>query len=125
MAWKVDVNERAVVLAAPFSVADAERPTMTFADGSLVVQFVDWTERVVRVTFAKAVAFTWQEEERLPADGERFDAVHRVLDSEWLQEEHLRGVAWCECEFDHLRLCFNSSGVLDVLCTAFHSTIVA
>lgn len=90
-----------------FSTADAELLTLLFQDGNLVVEFKDWQERHVHVTFPDAVAFSWGDEPVLP-DNVRDDCCYEVLDSDWLGTLVEHGAIDDPKPYKHYLLCFNA-----------------
>ena len=109
--------ETAKLLQPDFSTADAEYPEFFLRDGVLVLEFTDWRERAVRVRFANAVGVKWQE---LDSSGpeERDDSVYEIVGSAWLAAHLAAGVRDAGEELRHFRLCFNPTGVLDVLASS-------
>lgn len=99
-----------------FSVADAEYPKFALRDGRLILEFVDWRERVVRVRFSNAAGVKWQE---LDSGGpeDRDDSVYEIIGSSWLAGYLANGARTLAEDLRHFRLCFNAWGVLDVLAT--------
>jgi hypothetical protein len=82
---------------------------------SLVLSFVDWREKQVRVAFDEAVAFRWQRAEEVQP-GEAWDGTSVHADSPWLEEHRRQGEATTSQQ--HLPLNLNAAGRLDVICTA-------
>ena len=106
--------ESARLLEPAFSVSDAEYPQFALRDGRLVLEFVDWQERSVRVRFPNAAGVKWQElDSRGPED--RDDSVYEIVDSSWLAEYLANDATTLAEGLRHFRLCFNAWGVLDVL----------
>jgi hypothetical protein len=101
-----------VPLRVGFSTADAEQPSIEFKGGDLIVQFKDWCERPVSIRFPETIAFTWQDEARLPADI-RDDSAYEVINSPWVAELLELGATLVDRH--HYKLCFNAAGVLDVV----------
>ena len=101
-----------VPLDAGFSTADAEQPSIEFKGGDLIVQFKDWREQWVSIRFPETIAFTWQDEARLPADI-RDDSAYEVINSPWLAELSELGATLVNSH--HYKLCFNAAGILDVV----------
>lgn len=111
------MSERAAMLEPGFSVADATYPAFSLRDGDVVLEFADWRARSVRVRFTNAAGVRWQELDSAgPQD--RDDAVFEIAESVWLTEYLERGARTPGDELRHYRLCFNASGVLDVLATS-------
>ena len=111
------MSESAKLLEPEFSVADAEYPKFALRDGRLVLEFVDWQERSVRVRFPNAAGVKWQElDSRGPED--RDDSVYEIIDSSWLAEYLANDARTLAEGLRHFRLCFNACGVLDVLATS-------
>jgi hypothetical protein len=97
----------------PFSVADAEGVHLSYAEGDLVLRFVDWQENPIEHRFVGALAFRWAA--RPSADTPRDDSTFEVLDSSWLLDEvRLEGFSNPEA-FVHYVLCFNAAKVLEVI----------
>jgi hypothetical protein len=93
------------------NTTDADRVAIQFDGGDLRLSFVDWQERPRAVMFRNVLAFRWQEpEEPLPAESGTFEAV----DSPWLDRQARIQSVPSE-GFQHYVVCFNASGVLDVL----------
>jgi hypothetical protein len=97
------------------STADAEQVVLRFEDGDLHVSFVDWKEQPRILTFREVLAHRWQElDDPVPRDDTTFEA----LESPWLAKQaQLHGVS--ADGYAHYILCFNASGVLDVLARRF------
>ena len=111
------MSESAKLLEPDFSVADAEYPKFALRDGGLVLEFVDWRKREVRVRFSNAAGVKWQElDSRGPED--RDDSVYEIVGSSWLAEYLANGARTLAEALRHFRLCFNGCGVLDVLATS-------
>ena len=111
------MSESAKLLEPGFSVADAEYPKFAFRDGFVILEFVDWRGREVRVRFSNAAGVKWQElDSRGPED--RDDSVYEIVDSSWLDEYLASDARTLADALKHFRLCFNACGVLDVLCTS-------
>ena len=109
-----DMTETATLLEPGFSVADAGYPSFTLNSGILLLEFIDWQARSVRVRFLNAAGVKWQE---LYSRGpeKRDDGVYEIDASSWI-EEYLSSYARTpDDHLRHFRLCFNASGVLDIL----------
>lgn len=116
------MSEERLEIATPgFSTADAEQVRLQFDGGGLTLDFVDWRERPVRVVFREAIGFRWNAEVKWE-EGARDDVTYVVHESDWLQSQARLG-GGDPAAFQHLRLCFNACGVLDVLCKSFSSDI--
>lgn len=103
-----------------FSTADAEQVRLRYEGGDLTLEFVDWRETPVSVVFQEAVGFRWNDEVE-PEVGGRDDLTYVVQGSRWLDSQSLvRGEG--AGALQHLRLCFNACGVLDVLCRSHATT---
>ena len=96
------------------STADAEFPAVTFEKGSLLVQYTDWQESRVRISFDDVVAFEWIEAESL-IEGERFDSPAEMLKSAWVAELAGKSADLEEVPLRHVNLNFNENGKLSVL----------
>jgi len=98
----------------PFMVADGEQIDIGFADGDLVLRFVDIGERPVEYRFREVLAFRWSA--RPTIETPRDDTAYQVLESAWLVDE-----VRCEGypnpgDFAHYLLCFNAAKCLEVIC---------
>ena len=92
--------------------ADAEQIEISFVNGSLRIRYVDWKEQRRETVLPATLAFRWQEyDDRAPP---RDDTTYEVRESTWLASQ-LIGASNGEL-FRHYKLCFNTSGVLDVIC---------
>ena len=108
------MSETAKLLKPAFSTADAENPSFTLRDGTLALEFVDWQKRSVHVRFSNAAAVKWQELDSTGPE-DRDDSVYEIVGSRWLHD-YLATLARTPADgLHHYRLCFNGSGVLDVL----------
>lgn len=94
--------------------ADAEGVELQYRVGSLRLVYVDWQGRQCEIMFNEVRAFRWQEldEQAVPRD----DTTYEVLNSQWLASH--AAVQLPTISYAHSRLCFNTSGTLDVLCEA-------
>jgi hypothetical protein len=110
-------DERLEITNPGFSTADAERIRLQYDGGDVTIDFVDWREAPVRVVFREAIGFRWADEQEW-VDGVRDDVTYTVHGSAWL-ESLTRLCAVDPTAFQHLRLCFNACGVLDVLCRSY------
>jgi hypothetical protein len=108
--------ERTDAIDLGFSVADADRPSLSLDGRALTLRFVDWQERPVVVEFDDTIAVRWQSAEYLIDENERFDSAHLVHGSAWLAA-HERELE-LEPGHRHVKLNFNALGVLEVICTA-------
>jgi hypothetical protein len=97
-----------------FSTADAEYPSLALRHGTLVLEFLDWRERAIVVDFSNAAGVKWQELDS-PGPQDRDDSVYEIVESAWLAEYLARDARTPGDGLHHFRLCFNASGVLDVL----------
>ena len=94
------------------AVADAEQVALRYERGALILEFIDYRDRPQRVTFDDVLAFRWQE---LDDSSVRDDLTYEVVGSEWLaRQAYLSSVA--AGDYAHYMLCFNTGGVLDLLC---------
>jgi hypothetical protein len=92
--------------------ADAEQIELSFANGTLLVRYVDWQEQRREQALPETLAFRWQEyDDNAPP---RDDTTYEVRQSAWL-EAQVHGIPNND-RFRHYKLCFNACGVLDVLC---------
>src|SRR5215217_2512021 len=92
-----------------FSVADGEQVDVSFANGELVLRFVDWREQVVEARFPETLAFRWAS--RPSWETPRDDSTYEIVDSDWLSDEvRLENAARPE-DFAHYVLCFNAAKV--------------
>ena len=104
---------RSVPAQLPFTVADGEQIQIAFAEGDLVLRFLDIGERPVEYRFRDALAFRWSA--RSTIETPRDDMALEVAESAWLADEVcLDGYSKPE-EFVHRVLCFNAAKVLEVI----------
>lgn len=97
----------------PFTVADGEQIEVAFADGDLVLRFVDISEHPVEYRFRDVLAFRWSA--RSTVETPRDDMAFEVTESGWLADEvRLDGYSKPE-EFTHQVLCFNAAKVLEII----------
>lgn len=109
--------EKAIELDGGFSTADAEYPTMSLDQGTLQVRFRDWQEKDITLRFMNVCAFKWQEASSHGPEP-RDDTAYEILNSAWVaahQSEQVRAEAET---LRHFKLCFNASGVLEVVASA-------
>jgi hypothetical protein len=92
-----------------FSTADAQLPSLSFRRGDLVVEFEDWQERKVRITFRETVAFWWRDEPNLASDVSE-DSSYEVLDSDWIRELVEQRAISDSSDYKEYLLCFNDCG---------------
>ena len=96
-----------------FAVADGERVETAFADGDLVLRFVDWREERIERRFPDTLAFRWAT--RSTVETPRDDMAYEVPESPWLVEE-VRSEAYSNPgDFVHFILCFNAAQILEVI----------
>ncbi|MCC6521952.1 MAG: hypothetical protein IT373_04770 [Polyangiaceae bacterium] len=96
-----------------FSVADGESVALSFADGDLILRFIDWHEQEVEQRFTEVLAFRWSA--RPTIETPRDDVTYEVLNSLWLLDE-VKAEGYPESgAFVHYVLCFNASKVLEVI----------
>jgi hypothetical protein len=96
-----------------FSVADGEHVEVTFANGDLLLRFVDWREQPVEARFTDALAFRWAS--RPSFETPRDDSTYEFLGSTWLDAEvRFEGLSY-PGNFAHYVLCFNASKVLEII----------
>lgn len=92
--------------------ADAERVQLSLVCGDLFLSFIDWNESFRQYKFTDVLEFKWQ---AFDLGDARDDVSYLVLNSKWLltqaalQSEKVN-------EFNHFKICFNTLGMLDVLC---------
>jgi hypothetical protein len=98
-----------------FSSADAEDVQFTYKGGKLVLQFIDWTEKPIKVMFSDVVASKWQEAESLGPE-ERDDMTYIINNSKWLALHVSQNYIQKNQEYRHLKINFNACGSLEVLC---------
>jgi hypothetical protein len=111
------MTERAIRLETWFSTADAEYPGFSLRDGTLVLEFIDWRDQAISAEFANCVGVRWQEVDS-PGPQERDDEAFEIVESEWVRAYYSARARTIEERVRHFRLCFNESGVLDVLATS-------
>ncbi|MBX3426401.1 MAG: hypothetical protein KF688_12035 [Pirellulales bacterium] len=99
----------------PFSTADAEYPLVTSERGCLRVMFRDWQEKIVTLLFHDVAAFSWDDGEAAIDANHRDDCSYIVHGSPWLARHNEVGTLMSSEETRHYKLCFNASGVLQVL----------
>lgn len=116
------IEEKAILLNPGFSVADAEYPDIFLKDNTLVVEFVDWREHTIRVTFLNAAGLKWQE--IMPKEGPevRDDECYEILNSKWLEAYFGQMVRSVDDHLHHFKLYFNTYGPLEVLASSFTYT---
>jgi hypothetical protein len=108
------MNETARLIQPGFSVADAEYPSFSLREGRLLLEFVDWQEQQVRVSFSGVAGVKWHELSS-PGPEDRDDAVFEIEESSWLEAYLQEGSRATNESLRHFRLCFNAIGLLDVL----------
>jgi len=99
-----------------FDVADGEDVGLEYSGQNLEVRFTDWREEAVSFSCLETLAFRWQEAEYEIADGERFDSIHEIENSPWLQQHIEQSMTWGDEPFHHYRMNFNAPDVLEVIC---------
>jgi hypothetical protein len=107
--------EEATPLSVDFSTADIEDgPVLKVTPNRLVVEYVDWQARPVRLLFGDVAGLKWQHLDAASSD-HRDDSVYEIMSSSWLGE-YLSSGEWSSADgLRHFRLCFSAVGVLDVL----------
>ncbi|VAW26820.1 hypothetical protein MNBD_BACTEROID06-477 [hydrothermal vent metagenome] len=109
--------EKAEFINLGFTTADAERVTLSLLKGELNISFLDWQEKKVNVLFQDTLAVKWQEADSLGPE-DRDDSTFVIKKSKWLKLHSDQNI-FSESEksnFQHLKLCFNACGVLEILC---------
>jgi hypothetical protein len=96
--------------------ADAEDVSVRYENGDLHLSFVDWREQPRSITFQDVLAYRWQELNDEPVP--RGDTTFEALDSCWLARQARFEVDSAD-HYAHYVLCFNASGVLDILARRF------
>ncbi|MEM1109489.1 MAG: hypothetical protein AAGH99_12455 [Planctomycetota bacterium] len=95
------------------STADAENVQLEYQGGDLSLKFTDWQEHTCKLRFIEVLAFRWEDEFDTP--GIRDDSCYLVEGSPWLaRQAELAGED--ANHYVHYKLCFNTCGVLDVVC---------
>lgn len=108
-------EERAKIIDPGFSVADADLPSISTSDEGLIIRFRDWREDSIEALFIDAVSFRWDEIDWDLVEGERFDSVHVIDNSEWMTEHLAQNSFASDDGFKHYRLNFNAGGTLEVI----------
>lgn len=106
------MNEEFTPAAVSVQTADAEQVSITYRQGDLILEYIDWQEHACRVAFADTLAFRWQEYD--DAVTPRDDSTYQLIHSAWLKAQTV-GLTDPE-QYAHYKLCFNACGVLDLLC---------
>ncbi len=91
--------------------ADAECVQLLYQFGDLLVRYTDWQELEREKKFHDVLAFRWQE---FTDEAPRNDASYEVENSGWLSLQATAQEVKSD-NYAHFRICFNQSGVLDVL----------
>ena len=110
------MTETAEIMSPDFSIADAQDVTFNFDGDHLILQFEDWQETRVRIIFEHVIGSRYEFGESQLCEGERFDSIHLIRDSKWLQRLRDQGETWDGPQWAHYKLNFNAEGVLEVLC---------
>jgi hypothetical protein len=98
-----------------FSTADATRPEVASKDDLLHVTFHDWQTRVVQLVFHDVAGYSWDDGDAALDSRHRDDGTYLVQNSPWLARHcELGAGAMCQ-NLKHFKLCFNATGVLQVL----------
>jgi hypothetical protein len=111
------MTERATRLETWFSTVDAEYPSFSLRDGTLVLEFIDSGEQAISAEFANCAGVRWQEADS-PGPQERGEQALEIVESEWVREYYGARARTVEERVRHFRLCFSESGVLEVLATS-------
>jgi hypothetical protein len=98
-----------------FSTADAGYPQVISADRRLRVTYRDWQEKVVTLLFHDVVAYSWDDGDGALEVNHRDDDSYIVHDSPWLARHRAVGTVMPSEDAKHFKLCFNPTGVLQVL----------
>ena len=106
---------RYIELETNYSTADAEDPIIKMVGSNLLVEFSDWQEKKVTLTFFDADMFSWQQID--DQFSEAPDRIYEVQESVWLKQVKDYGP-----ELKHYKLCFNASYYnLDVLAVSYEA----
>ena len=116
------MTEKALVIEPGFSTADSQFPTISTVQGELVLAFIDWEERPVKVQFNGTVSYKWQVIETF-VEGEYFDRSHEILNSEWILEHIRQNEIESDDGCKHYKFNFNGSGQLEIICTGFSVSV--
>jgi hypothetical protein len=97
-----------------FSTADAAGVELRLRNSELELSFTQWNEEIINATFQDVLAFKWENE--LDDSTLRDDGTYQVEGSTWLKRQAgLQDISDISA-YAHYKLCFNSVGVLDMLC---------
>ena len=100
-------------------VADATYPSLTSAPGTLTVAFEDYLRKPVTLEFENVCAFQWNEGDVPLIEGEPYDSVCEVFDSDWLDMHKPSFVMHSGGVVRQYNFRFNAWGLLSVLCSGF------
>jgi len=109
------MSPRFEVLDARFSTADAQLAQIANFGDSLCLRFKDWQEKSVIVHFRDVIAYSWDDGDAAIEPSHRDDCSYIVHDSPWLARHVAVGNVQASQEVKHFKLCFNATGVLQVL----------
>lgn len=111
------MNTHYELLRGPFSTADAGYPVILLESGYLRIEYRDWQERVVKLSFHEVAAFSWDDADAAIDENHRDDCSYIVHHSPWLARHRQTGALAPSTGHQHYKLCFNAVGVLQVLAT--------
>ena len=109
--------EKAEFINLGFTIADAEQVSLSLSKGRLNISFLDWQEKKVNVIFQDTLAIKWQKADSLGPEY-RDDTSFIIKNSEWLKLHSDQNIfnKSKKNNFQHLKLCFNACGILEVIC---------
>jgi hypothetical protein len=91
-----------------FSTADAEQPEIKYEKGTLHLIFKDWQDKLVKLQFEEALAFSW-------ASDDPVEEVSEIENSEWIKA---LSKDWSPEDLKdkrHFMVSFNAVGTLNVV----------
>lgn len=97
-----------------FSSADTENVRVSFDGSDLSLTFTNWQEEAQIYSFIDVLGFKW--DEQFDEVGIRDDTTYEVLESPWLKRQVELTCVNNADQYAHYKVCFNTQGVLDVLC---------
>lgn len=112
------MNEIAEVIDLGFHIADGENVRYSFDGDKLIFKFIDWKEQTITVACENVIGFKYQQATYEYLPDERFDSVHIIHHSEWLQQHINQGETWEGKKWQHYKLNFNAAGVMEILCSS-------
>jgi hypothetical protein len=111
-----NINEEFVKIDIGISTADAEYPNINKFDsnGNLILQFKDWTGKIIEIAFFNACGFVWNENIDTK-NNERDDSIYEIKNSKWIKKYYEDKIRSEKDNLKHFKLNFNACGSFEII----------